>query len=156
MSLQILHKQLDESTPCPLCQAAMFWVDAEQYDKEINFHECSHCQHRVFSNSNLNCHCDSCLAQRKKILKETRQQEQRKTKTKKDIYEFELGQLSFMHKLFLLALLDDYAQEHTQHQEFIDWEQIKYFSITPNYLFQNSLVKQLVKEQILVAERFCQ
>ena len=86
MSLQILHKQLDESTPCPLCQAAMFWVDAEQYDKEINFHECSHCQHRVFSNSNLNCHCDSCLAQRKKILKETRQQEQRKTKTK-DIWE---------------------------------------------------------------------
>ena len=153
MSLQILHKQLDESTPCPLCQAAMFWVDAEQYDKEINFHECSHCQHRVFSNSNLNCHCDSCLAQRKKILKETRQQEQRKTKTK-DIYEFELGQLSFMHKLFLLALLDDYAQEHTQHQEFIDWEQIKYFSITPNYLFQNSLVKQLVKEQILVAKDF--
>ena len=105
MSLQILHKQLDESTPCPLCQAAMFWVDAEQYDKEINFHECSHCQHRVFSNSNLNCHCDSCLAQRKKILKETRQQEQRKTKNQKDIYEFELGQLSFMQKLFLLAYL---------------------------------------------------
>ena len=103
MSLQILHKQLDESTPCPLCQAAMFWVDAEQYDKEINFHECSHCQHRVFSNSNLNCHCDSCLAQRKKILKETRQQEQRKTKNQKDIYEFELGQLSFMHKLFLFC-----------------------------------------------------
>lgn len=70
-----------------------------------------------------------------KILKETRQQEQHKTKTK-DIYEFELGQLSFMHKLFLLALLDGYAQEHTQHQEFIDWEQIKYFSVTPIIYFK--------------------
>ena len=42
MELQILQKQLDESSHCPLCQASMYWVEAEQYSQEIQFHECSH------------------------------------------------------------------------------------------------------------------
>lgn len=154
MSLQILQKELDESTHCPLCRAAMYWVNAEQYDKEISFHECSHCKHQVFLDAHLNCYCERCLAQRKKVMKETRLQEQQKYKKQKNLPELELGQLSFMHKLFLMALLDDYAQEHTQHQEFIDWEKIKYFHITPNYFFQQYLIKQLLKEHVLVAKDF--
>ena len=67
--LQILQKQLDESTLCPLCQASMYWIEAEQYEQELNFHECSHCEHRIFQNSQQqNCHCVSCTQQRKKIM----------------------------------------------------------------------------------------
>lgn len=40
MDLQILQKQLDESSHCPLCQASMFWIEAEQYSQEFQFHEC--------------------------------------------------------------------------------------------------------------------
>ena len=55
--LQILQKQLDESTLCPLCQASMYWVEAEQYEQELNFHQCSHCEHRIYQNSQQqNCH----------------------------------------------------------------------------------------------------
>ena len=52
MVLQILQKQLDESSHCPLCQASMYWVDAEQFEQDIQFHECSHCQHRVLKTQN--------------------------------------------------------------------------------------------------------
>ncbi len=60
MALQILQKQLDESSHCPLCQASMYWVDAEQFEQDIQFHECSHCQHRVFKDTKMTCHCDQC------------------------------------------------------------------------------------------------
>lgn len=153
MTLNVLQKQLDASTLCPLCRAAMFWVEAEQYDQDVHFHECSHCLHQIYPNQQLNCHCEQCLVQRKKLLKESRLQEQRKLK-KKDVYEFELSQLNFMQKLFLLALLDEHVQEHTSHQEFIDWDQIKYQPITPNYFFQNAIIKHLVKENILICKDF--
>ena len=104
MDLQILQKQLDESSHCPLCQASMFWIEAEQYSQEFQFHECSHCQHRVFkSDSKLNCHCAQCTAQRKKQTQQTILQEQRKYKVKDEVI-YSLNQLSFMHKLFLLSL----------------------------------------------------
>ena len=91
MELQILQKQLDESSPCPLCHASMYWIEAEQYTHELQFHECSHCQHRVFKqDSNLNCHCASCTAQRKKQTQQTRLQEQRKNKVK-TIFHFIRG-----------------------------------------------------------------
>ena len=155
MLLEILQKQLDESTRCPLCQAAMYWVEAERFEQSVHFHECSHCHHQVFQDEKLNCHCEKCLDKRKKLLKETRLQEQRKLSAKnKENYEYELNQLSFMHKLFLLSILDSHVQEHQNYQEFIDWENIKYHSITPNYLFQNQLLKQLVKEQILLQRDF--
>lgn len=155
MLLQILQKQLDESTSCPLCQAAMYWIEAEQYEQPLNFHECSNCQHRIFQDSKINCHCERCLTKRKKLLTETRLQEQRKISSKsKDHYEYDINQLSFMNKLFLLSLLDQHVQEHTNYQEFIDWNLIKYHPITPNYLFQNALIKQLVRDQILIAKDF--
>ncbi|QIO06087.1 hypothetical protein [Acinetobacter shaoyimingii] len=155
MLLQILQKQLDESTNCPLCQAAMYWIEAEQYDQPILFHECSNCQHRVYQDTKINCHCNRCLVKRKKMMAETRLQEQRKFNAKnKDVFEFDLNQLSFMHKLFLLSILDNHVQENSSYQEYIDWDTIKYHSITPNYLFQNSLIKQLVKDQILLPKDF--
>ena len=145
MDLQILQKQLDESSHCPLCQASMFWIEAEQYSQEFQFHECSHCQHRVFkSDSKLNCHCAQCTAQRKKQTQQTILQEQRKYKVKDEVI-YSLNQLSFMHKLFLLSLLDNYAREDVQHDELIHWKNIKYHDFTPNYLFQNQLVQELLR-----------
>jgi hypothetical protein len=151
--LQILQKQLDESTLCPLCRASMYWIEAEQYDTPFNYHECSHCKHQVFQTGQHNCHCEKCAAKRKKILRETVLQESRKQK-KQDLIEVELSQLSFINKLFLLSLLDDTVQEHTLHQEFIDWEQNKYQYISPNYLFQSYLLKNLIRDHILIAKDF--
>ena len=37
MSIQVLNKQLDESQHCPLCQASMYYIDAEQFEREFNF-----------------------------------------------------------------------------------------------------------------------
>ena len=104
MDLQILQKQLDESSHCPLCQASMYWVEAEQYTQELQFHECSHCQHRIFQQeSKLNCHCAQCTAARKKQTQQTRLQEQRKYSTKDEVI-YSLNQLSFLHKLFFLPV----------------------------------------------------
>lgn len=151
MSFNILRKEMDNSAFCPLCQAAMYWIDAEQFDQDINFHECSHCQHRVFQTKKSTCHCDACLGDRKKAMRATRVQESRKIQgRKKDTVELELHQLSFLHKLFLLALLDDRVQEHTTHDEYIHWDQIKFQSISPNYLFQHAIIKEFVKRQILI------
>ncbi|MFC6053126.1 hypothetical protein ACFPT0_09775 [Acinetobacter portensis] len=155
MMLQILQKQLDESSQCPLCRASMNWIEAEEFDKEIYYHECISCSHKVFQDAKTNCHCDTCTSQRKKLMKETMQQEQQKIKKKsKDIVEYDLNHLSFLNKLFLLGLLDELVDEHTGHQEFIDWDQLKYRPISPNYFFQSHLVKQLVKDNILVAKEF--
>ena len=104
--LQILQKQLDESTFCPLCQASMYYVEAEEFEKEVSFHQCSHCNHQVFQNNQRNCHCETCQSKRRKLIKETRLQETRKLK-KKDNFELGLDQLSFLHKLFLLSILDN-------------------------------------------------
>ena len=81
----------------------MFWIEAEQYDQAMNFHECSHCHHRLFQDGRGNCHCDTCLAKRKKMLAETRLQEQRQLNSKaKDAVEYRLDQISFLNKLFLI------------------------------------------------------
>ena len=151
--LQILQKQLDESTHCPLCQASMSYVEAEEFEKEINFYQCSHCQHQVFQNDQRSCHCEACQNKRRKLIKEARQQELRKYQ-KKDHFEYGLDQLSFLNKLFLLSLLDNQVRESSSHQEYIDWEQMKYHPITPNYYFQTQLLNHLIKENILVAKEF--
>jgi len=151
--LQILQKQLDESTFCPLCQASMYYVEAEEFEKDVHFHQCSHCHHQVFPNNQGNCHCETCQNKRRKLIKETRLQETRKLK-RKDDFELGLDQLSFLHKLFLLSILDNQVHENSQHQEFIDWEIIKYHSITPNYYFQSQLLNQLIKENVLVPKDF--
>lgn len=104
MALQILQKQLDESSHCPLCQASMYWVDAEQFEQDVQFHECSHCQHRVFKDTKMTCHCETCTKQRKKLLQQTRLQEQRQFKSK-DQPQRSLEQLSFYINFFYSAYL---------------------------------------------------
>lgn len=152
--LQILQKQLDESTLCPLCQASMYWIEAESYEQEKNFHECSHCTHRVFVDRISTCHCEKCTASRKKMMTETRLQEQRHATYKnKEQPIAELAHLSFLEKLFLLSILNQHVQEHLQHSESIAWERIKYAPITPNYLFQNSLFKKLIKDQVFIEKQ---
>lgn len=151
MILNILHKKLDESTLCPLCQAAMYFIEADQFDHEILLHECSHCEHRVFQDDKMVCHCVSCTQQRKKIMQNTRQQEHLKNKIKDDVI-YNLDDLSLLHKLFLLSILDDRVQDHLAHDEFIHWHQIKYQSITPNFLFQSQIVKNLVNAGILASD----
>lgn len=151
--LQILQKQLDESAHCPLCRASMYWIEAEQYDTPMHYHECSHCHHQIYQDNKQNCHCETCTSKRKKLLKETRLQETRKYKHQ-DLVEIELNQLSFMNKLFLLSLLDDHVQEHTMHHEFIDWEVYKYRYISPNYLYQSYLMKSLIRDRVLITKEF--
>ena len=147
----IYQKQLDESTLCPICQAAMFWVEAEQYGQELQFHECSHCQHQRFLSDRHNCHCEHCLKQRKQAVQQVRAQETRQQRKRvQPEYVYHLEQLSFIQKLFLLALLDDVAQEHISHDEYIHWHAQKYHSISPNYQFQNQLIKQMLQQQILL------
>lgn len=153
MVINVIRKQLDESTLCPVCRAAMHWVEAEQYDQDVHYHHCSHCQHQIFMDTRQNCHCEHCQSNRKKMMRETRLQEKRKVK-KEDLREIELSDLSFVDKLFLLSLLDQRIHEHTQHAEYIDWEPIKYSPISPNYLFQNSLVKHLLQQHILLPQDF--
>ncbi|ANF81957.1 hypothetical protein A3K93_06960 [Acinetobacter sp. NCu2D-2] len=150
MAINVLRKQLDESTLCPLCHASMYWVEAEQFDQEINYHQCSHCSHQIHQNNKNNCYCEKCLNQRKKQLRDTRVQETRQRQKKHDIQQFELNQLSFINKLFLLAILDEQVHENMQHAEYIDWDTIKYHHISPNFMMQNALIKRLVKDQILL------
>ena len=153
MTVNVLQKQLDESTLCPVCQAAMYWIEAEQYGTDLTYHHCMHCQHKIFVDVRQNCHCEHCQNKRKKLVRETRLQEQRKVQ-KKDIPQYGLNEISLVDKLFLLSILDDQVQEHTQHHEFIDWDQIKYYSLSPNYLFQSHLIKQLNKNHILLPKDF--
>lgn len=150
MSIQVLRKQLDESQHCPLCQASMYYIDAEQFEKELNFYQCSHCEHQIFQEAHRTCHCESCQNTRKKMIKETRQQEQRFKESKSDLVIKDLNQLSFLQQLFLLCLLDDTVQEDKNYREYIDWNTIKYHYFTPNFQFQNALIQQLVKEGILL------
>ena len=102
MVFSVLQKQLDESTHCPLCKASMYWIEAEQYDQEMSYHECSHCQHQLHPDQKNNCYCAQCLAQRKRMLKEVRLQENRLYHKKQDRPVPELNQLSFINKLFLV------------------------------------------------------
>jgi hypothetical protein len=63
--------------------------------------------------------------------------------------------VEFATKTLLLALLDDYVREDSQHDEYIHWEKIKFSNISPNYHFQQQLAKQLQKEQIFCATTAC-
>lgn len=158
MEIQVLTRSLDESIFCPLCNGAMYYVDGEFNDHELTFNECSFCNHRVFNDKGHTCHCESCLEKRKKIIRETSAEEARvvsRKRRKVDTNEvIDLLQLSFMQKLFLLSILDEYVHEGSRYDEWIDWSVIRRRTITPNYLFQIALFKNLVKEEILVPTEF--
>lgn len=152
MQIEILRKQMDESTFCPLCKASMFFIEADEFGRELNFHQCSHCEHQLFYEQRRNCHCAKCLKQRKSMTKATRLQEGRKLQRKQQAERMpiDLNQVSFIHKLFLLSLLDQFIQEGRQYHEYIDWKAIKYYPFSPNYQFQAELFKQLVAADLLI------
>lgn len=148
--MQILQKQLEAGTQCPLCGASMYWIEALDYEQDLTWHECSHCSHQRYTLQTRNCHCASCQSQRKKIMQQTLQQETRRNRPQ-DTPQPRLEHLSFIKQLFLLSLLDDRVHEHIPHAEYIDWNAIKYQPITPNYWFQKQLFEQLVKDGVLNA-----
>lgn len=157
MEIQVLSKVLDESSFCPLCNAAVYFVEGEFNDHDLQFSECSYCSHRVFPENNHTCHCDTCTTKRKKIIKETSAEEKLAFKHKKKHAEddvVDLHQLSFLQKLFLLSVLDEMVQEGRQYDEYINWGELRTRPITPSYMFQGQLLKNLVKENILVPTEF--
>ncbi|AXY59841.1 MULTISPECIES: hypothetical protein [Acinetobacter] len=154
LPLHILQKQLDESAFCPLCKGSMYWIEAEQYDRELNFHECSYCEHRIYADQKQSCHCESCEKNKRKLIKEALSKESYNLKNKgkdKDMVEHKLNQLSFIQKLFLLSILDDQVSESSHHHEYIDWEKIKYVPFSPNYQYQKRLINQMLDQQILIS-----
>lgn len=151
MVLRVLNKSLDASTHCNLCKGAMFWVEAEEYDIEIQYHQCSYCEHRIYINEQRACHCSACTKSRKAKIKETKAQEIRKEFRKvNDEVIKNLDDLTFLTKLFLLAVLNSKVDEGTNHQEYIDWDNTKFGKYTPNFHFQNSFIKHLTKENVLI------
>src|SRR5690606_7284716 len=64
----------------------------------------------------------------------------------------ELNQLSFMNKLFLLSILHEQAQEDRQHREHIDSHQSPSFSTSTTYLLQHGLLKNLLRQQLLIPQ----
>lgn len=153
MEIQVLSKILDESSFCPLCKGASYFVEAEFNDQEFQFSECSFCNHRVFPENNHTCHCDKCAEKRKQIIRETSKEEKLAIRRKQQISEddvMDLNQLNFLQKLFLLSILDEKVQEGKAYDEFIDWEELKYRPITPSYMFQNHLMKNLIKTNVLI------
>lgn len=156
--MQILQKQLEAGTHCPLCAAAMYWIEAQDYERDLSFHECSHCNHQIYTHNLRNCHCTTCQQQRKKMMQQTRQQEYLRN-NKHDAPQPKLEQLSFMKQLFLLSLLDNQVQSHLQHAEYIDWKNLKYQNISPNYWFQKQIFENLIQDGVFIpradaAERY--
>ena len=135
---QIYQKQLDESQPCPLCKASMLWIEAEFYQKPLNFHQCINCQHCLFyADSAQSCQCSKCLAQRQKSLQDAKNLERKlnwqKKRKYKDETEFLLDDLSLSNKLFLFSLLDGHVDENTPHEQFIDFKNYYPLQIAPSY-----------------------
>lgn len=152
---QIYQKQLDQSQLCPLCQAAMYWIEAEHFYKALNFHQCSHCSHQLFYNqSDLSCHCAHCLAQRQKNITATRQQERRNEWKKKrqqdDELQIALERLSLIEKLFLLSLLDQQVDDRCMHSEFIDFSRYYPLQIAPSYQLFKQLKKTFISKYYFI------
>lgn len=151
---QIYQKQLDESQLCPLCRASMYWIEGEYYQNPLNFHQCGNCQHCIFYGERTpSCQCAKCLANRKKSLQETKYLEKktewRKKNKYKDQTEYLLNDLSLMHKLFLLSVLDHMIDEHRPHDEFIDFNRVSPLHIAPSYQLFRELKQNFIENDYL-------
>lgn len=137
---EILHKQLDPENICSLCEHAMYDIEIIHYSKIYHYYQCSACLHKVYPNDDGVCHCTTCLDERKKITTLTKQYE-RQTITETPL-KHDLEQMSFIHKLFLLSILEHHLTEDKTHREFFDWDKLKYTLITPTYYYQSLLLQQ--------------
>ena len=152
---QIFQKQLDASQHCPVCQAAMYWVEAEYYHQAMNYHQCSHCDHCQFvQNAGQNCHCEYCLKQRKKSIQSSlyteRKEQQRKKQRAEDNLEYLLDDLSLLEKLFLLSLLDGTVDDHRVHDQFLDFSRYRSTHIAPSYQLFKMLKQQFINNDYLL------
>lgn len=155
---QIYQKQLDASQLCPVCKAAMYWVEGEFYQQALNFHQCSHCEHCIFYGEQAQqCHCDACLKSRKKQIQQTRfserKEEWQKKREQQDNVEFLLDSLSLIDKLFLLSLLDGIVDEQHPHDEFINFEHYYPLQIAPSYQLFKFLKQHFIKYYYLLSQQ---
>lgn len=153
---QIYQKQLDDSQSCPVCQAAMYWIEGEFYQQAINFHQCSHCQHSIYYGENpLQCHCQQCLKTRKQQIQAARFDERKRDWQKKhqrlDNVEFLLDELSLLEKLFLLSLLDAVVDEQRPHEQYIDFSNYYPLQIAPSYQLFKYLKERMIKSYYLLS-----
>jgi hypothetical protein len=153
---QIYQKQLDQSQLCPVCQAAMYWIEAEYHHQALNFHQCSHCQHRLYYGEQTpTCHCTHCLQQRQQAIQATRFQERKqlrlKQKQQNDSLEIPLQQLRLVEKLFLLSLLDGVVDERCTHAEFIDFSKYYPLNIAPSYQLFKQLKNSFISQDYLLS-----
>ena len=155
---QIYQKQLDQSQLCPICRAAMYWIEAEYFHKALNFHQCSHCEHQLFyAEQTISCHCAHCLAKRQKNIEATRQQERRnewkKKRQQSDDMQIAVERLSLIEKLFLLTLLDQKVDDRCMHSEYIDFEKYYPLQIAPSYQLFTQLKKNCINKYYLLESK---
>lgn len=152
---QIYQKQLDDSQSCPLCQAAMYWIEGEIYHQPLNFHQCSHCEHCLFyGEKQRNCQCKQCLLKRKKTLKQSvaieKNTQWKQSRKNKEDSEFLLDDLKLIDKLFLLSLLDGSVDDQRPHQEHLDFNHYYPLQIAPSHLLFKQLKNKFIQNEYLL------
>lgn len=164
IEVEILSRRLDKQMICPLCQSAMYDIEGDIVGRVYQFYQCKSCQHQIFPNQDRICYCEHCEQERKQLMRQTLEQEQYQSlkqeqyqslKKVKDYQQERLltiHDLTFTQKLFLLSLLDYHVNEERTHGEFIAWDNLKYLPITPNYQYQNHLLKQLLKQEVMAEQ----
>lgn len=155
---QTYQKQLDASQHCPLCQAAMYFVEGEFYQKPVSFHQCSHCEHCIFyGDSPLHCHCSACIASRQKEIRQTRLTERKlewqKKQKQQDNVEFLLDDLSLLDKLFLFSLLDSRIDEQRPHDEYINFEDYYPLQVASSYQLFKQLKQHFIQKYYLLSQQ---
>lgn len=155
---QLYQKQLDDSQLCPICQAAMHFIEGEYHHKAVQYHHCSHCQHCIFyGDQPLQCHCPACLVKRQRQIQQTRWDERKdewqKKHKRQDNVEFLLDDLSLMNKLFLLSLLDVMVDENRPHHEFLDFSRYQPTKIAPSFQLYKFLKQHFIHAYYLISKQ---
>lgn len=151
----VYQKYLDESTYCELCNASMMWIEGEFNSLELQYHVCTNCGHSYLPEKSPSpCQCKHCLEQRRKTIRETLKYEKYESRQKnlksKDQLEILLDDVSFLDKLFTLALLDGAVREGASYNEHLNFNHIYALDIAPNYQLFNQLVKKFKFDLFLI------
>ncbi|MDO4223324.1 MAG: hypothetical protein Q4D05_04760 [Acinetobacter sp.] len=153
--IEILSQYLDHDSFCPLCKQVMYAVEASIMGRVSDYYQCSKCSHKIYPQQDHVCDCEPCVQQRKAILKADIASEHKKDKPKKSAMNIEkvkeLADISFVDKLFLLALLENHVNDEQRYQEYFAWHHLKYQLIAPNYIFQRYLFKRFVDLKYVIA-----
>lgn len=153
MDIDILQQHLTNEN-CSLCQHHLYEMEANIYGRVYHYFQCSNteCQHQIFPQQDRICYCTDCRILHKKALKQSSKDEIKKQnkKIKHEDLITEINQLSFIHKLFLLSVLENHVNEDLKHSEYILWSHLKKFLITPNYFYQKQLIQQFLQLKYLI------